>query len=574
MQNTDNRNKVYNYLTDQLIKKLNIGIYPEDYPELKIRINRGASVKDYNLRQLYSVDEAKEKMSNKIANNQERKAVIEIVDIILIENLILDAQKTAQEQQKIEERVNNIAGQILKNELIISRNQRVTEQEKQIIESMILAQKDNNFENKKTEIIMTVVGSFLFNLLLLLILYQVLNLFFKEDIQIPGKLFVLWGSLLASIIFTLIGHNLLSLHPLLVPIAFAPIFIAIIFTPSFSLVFCFFQIIFVSQFLTWNFIYPVTTILVSIITILIMKRLRDKHNFLPVLFYYLVSSFIVLTIISMINTEDIKSYLNQLMYLAISGTFSVFLAITISPNVEKKLKMPTRQVLLELMDLNNPLLKKYSEVAQGSYYHSLIVGNLAESAAEAIGANSLLARVAAYYHDIGKIENPHVFIENNSQSNLIHDALLPQESSSIIRDHVSQGIALAKKFKLPSDVLSIIKQHHGTSIIKYFYAKALEKTKNVDSLKYKYYGPKPQTKEAALVMIADIVESTTKSLNDFSESNIQKVIDDSIARLILEKQLDEVPITLKELNTVKSYMHPILVGIYRKRIEYPENLQV
>jgi hypothetical protein len=241
------------------------------------------------------------------------------------------------------------------------------------------------------------------------------------------------------------------------------------------------------------------------------------------------------------------------------------------PIIEKKLNMATKGVLLELLDFNNPLLKKLSVVVPGTYHHSLIVGNLAESAAEAIGANYLLARVGSYYHDIGKMENPQIFIENNADSNEYHDKMLANESAVLIKKHINDGVSMAKKYNLPKKVIDIIRQHHGTGKIKYFFNKAREMELDIDESQFEYQGPKPQTKEAAIVMIADIVESTTKSLNDFSEDKIKQVLDDTVSRLIQEEQLDEAPLTIKELKIIKKNMLPILLGVYRKRLEYPEN---
>jgi len=240
------------------------------------------------------------------------------------------------------------------------------------------------------------------------------------------------------------------------------------------------------------------------------------------------------------------------------------------PYYERKWNRATKQTLLELLDFNHPLLKKLATEAIGTYHHSLIVGNLTERAAEAIGANPLLARVGSYYHDIGKVINTDIYTENNEDSAQIHNGLEPAESADMIRNHVSEGIVLAKKYRIPQPVIDIIMQHHGNSIIRYFYEKAAKAAGGADKQAYQYPGPKPQSKEAALVMIADIVESTAKSKEIASEADITKIIDDTINHLISEKQLDETPITLKDLSIIKSSFIPIFESIYRKRLDYPE----
>jgi hypothetical protein len=304
--------------------------------------------------------------------------------------------------------------------------------------------------------------------------------------------------------------------------------------------------------------------------IIAIKSMKKRLEYYPLLLYLLLSHFIVVTIMALMKNENIIIYLWHLLYILISIIVSVMGLVLVTPVLERKLNIATKQILLELLDFDNPLLKKMSLVTPGTYHHSLIVGNLAESAAEGVGANHLLARVGSYYHDIGKLENPQFFVENNPDSAELHDKMLANESAMIIKNHISNGIALARRSRLPKPVIEILQQHHGTSLIRYFYNKAQETNLDVNDDQFHYDGPKPQTKEAAIVMIADIVESTTKSLDDFSEEMIQKVLDNTVNYLISEGQLDEAPLTLRELDTIKKYMLPILMGVYRKRLEYPE----
>ena len=298
--------------------------------------------------------------------------------------------------------------------------------------------------------------------------------------------------------------------------------------------------------------------------------MKKKQEYFPITIYLIISFIIMNTAISLIRFNSLSNYFTQLLFGILSCGLSIIGLILLTPFVERKLNMATKQILLELLDFDNPLLKKMSVATPGTYHHSLIVGNLAESAAESIGADYLLARVGSYYHDIGKIKNPQFFTENNPDSSELHDKMLANESAILIRNHITNGIALAKKNTLPKPIIDIIQQHHGKSQIRYFYNKARETNLEIDKEQFYYSGPKPQTKEAAIVMIADIVESTTKSLDDFSEKKIVKVLEDTIFRLITEGQLDETPITLKELNTISTQMLPIIMGIYRKRLEYPE----
>jgi putative nucleotidyltransferase with HDIG domain len=199
-----------------------------------------------------------------------------------------------------------------------------------------------------------------------------------------------------------------------------------------------------------------------------------------------------------------------------------------------------------------------------------VVGNLAERAAEAIGADARLTRVGSYYHDIGKLVNTEIFTENNEDSSSIHDKLDPQESAGMVRNHVKEGVDLAEKYDIPKEVIDIIREHHGTSRIRYFLDVAQRQGLDPDLDDFTYDGPKPRSKESALVMLADIVESTTKAKDLKSKDELEKIIDDTIQRLIRDGQFGEAPITISDLQKAKMAMLPILESIYRKRLDYPD----
>lgn len=242
------------------------------------------------------------------------------------------------------------------------------------------------------------------------------------------------------------------------------------------------------------------------------------------------------------------------------------------PLIEYFFKVTTDISLLELLDLNQPLMKTLMVSAPGTYHHSVIVGTLAESAAEIVGANPLLARVSAYYHDIGKIKMPDYFVENQSGAVSKHDKLTPHMSSMIIVNHVKEGIELAKEYKLPAPIIDIIAQHHGTMLISYFYQKAREREGNGSQPAeedYRYPGPKPQSRVAALVMMADGVEAASRVLADPTPARIASLVDRIINHIFLEGQLDECELTLKDIHEIKKRFTYILTGIFHKRVDYP-----
>lgn len=254
------------------------------------------------------------------------------------------------------------------------------------------------------------------------------------------------------------------------------------------------------------------------------------------------------------------------------GIFSALLVFFASPIVEYLFDYTTDIKLMEMANLNHPLLKELIVRAPGTYHHSHIVGVLAESAAEAIGANPLLARVGAYYHDIGKMKKPEYYIENDPESIGRHEALSPHMSALIVSSHVKEGITMAREHRLPQAIIDMIPQHHGTKRIGIFFEKAKEQAgedaNKVEEKDFRYQGPKPQTQEAGILMLADGVEATVRSLKDKSPAKIQKTVETIIDRSFAEAQLDDCDLTLKDLHEIGKAFTRIATALYHQRIEY------
>ena len=262
----------------------------------------------------------------------------------------------------------------------------------------------------------------------------------------------------------------------------------------------------------------------------------------------------------------------DLLFAFLGGVISSVLALGVIPFFEM-FGYVTDYKLLELANMNHPLLKELMLHAPGTYHHSVIVGSLAEAAAQEIGCNALLARVASYYHDIGKVRKPEYFIENlrNPAENK-HDKLSPELSARIIAGHVRDGIELARQHRLPQPIIDMIPQHQGTALISYFYNKALQQAPPgtvVDENEFRYPGPKPQTREAGIIMLADATEASTRSIKDIDEAKIRANIQRIFQRIVTDGQLDECPLTLKDLARISETFLKVLMGIYHNRIAYP-----
>ena len=303
--------------------------------------------------------------------------------------------------------------------------------------------------------------------------------------------------------------------------------------------------------------------------ILLLKQGIERTSILRAgVFNAFINLLIVLGLI-WIGGSDVNYVMIPVAALA-SGIISAVFTIGILPFIEAGFGIFSSMKMIELSNPNHPLLRKILIEAPGTYHHSVMVANLAEAACEAIGANGLLARVGCYYHDIGKTKRPYYFIENQVNIENPHDHLSPEKSTKIIVSHVTDGAEMVKKHKWPKEIVEIVEQHHGTTLLKFFYHKASESGGEVNEKEFRYPGPKAQTKEAAIIGIADSVEAAVRSLKSPTQATIEKLVKSIIADRLNDGQLDECDLTFKELNKIYQSLCETLAGIFHNRIEYPE----
>lgn len=277
----------------------------------------------------------------------------------------------------------------------------------------------------------------------------------------------------------------------------------------------------------------------------------------------------------MLELESGQFVLRNCLYTGAAGIAAGFIVLGILPFIEKTFRITTSMTLLELGDPSQPLFRRLQVEAPGTYNHSLQVANLAEAAAKAIGADSLLCRVGAYYHDVGKINKPDYFVENQSDGHNRHINLDPNLSLLIIVGHVKDGVELAREYNLPTSIIPFIQQHHGTTVVEYFYRRACSQqeqrdpTTAISEHHYRYPGPRPRTKEVGIMMLADCVESATRALGDPSPAQIEGLVRDLTMKRLLDRQFDECDLTMKELELIQRSLIKTLAGIYHGRIPYP-----
>ena len=323
-----------------------------------------------------------------------------------------------------------------------------------------------------------------------------------------------------------------------------------------------------------NFNIGLALFISSLISGMLIYRIRRRFQVIQAGFFAGLIQFVVAFIMEREQSFFILSMLdfNLLETCLFTGVISSFIVLGILPVFEYVFKVVTNISLLELSDFNHPLLRKLILEAPGTYQHSLVVANLGEAASESIGANSLLARVGAYYHDVGKMVKPDYFVENLVNYKDVHKNLKPSISKLIIFNHVKDGVELALKHHLNPKIIDFISQHHGKTLVYYFYQRAKElEPEGKHEEEYRYPGPKPQVKEIAIVALADTIEALSRTLEEPTPSRIEEMVREVVKKRFMEGELDESGLTLKELEKITQSFIRILNAIFHTRINYPKN---
>jgi putative nucleotidyltransferase with HDIG domain len=303
-----------------------------------------------------------------------------------------------------------------------------------------------------------------------------------------------------------------------------------------------------------------------------VRKVRHRHEFYRAIAYLSAVYFGVVYIIESLKLTPPGDLWREVGFGVINGFLSPILTIGLLPLFETTFRLTTDITLLELSDLNRPLLKRLAIEAPGTYHHSIMIGTLAEEAAKSISANSLLARVGSYYHDIGKMLKPEYFVENQTGGHNKHENLAPSMSALILEAHVKEGKELAEKNGLPDCIIEFITGHHGTTVMSYFYEKAKSQDgDNVDINEYRYPGPKPRSREVAIVMLADSVEAASRTLDDPKPARIKALVHKIISAKFESGELDDCEITMRELHQIEESFVRVLTGIFHRRVVYPES---
>ncbi len=320
----------------------------------------------------------------------------------------------------------------------------------------------------------------------------------------------------------------------------------------------------------WGLPVTLVTAVGGVVAVFSMRKVFQRWEFLRAIVPTAAGMLATLVGVQLVGVGVPGSNLPvEALWTAGNAVLSFALAMFMLPLFERVFHLASDITLLELSDLNRPIFKRMMLEANGTYHHSMVVGSLAEAAAEAIGANRLLARVGGYYHDVGKIAKSDYFGENLRKGmHNPHEKLTPTMSSLILESHVREGMELAREVGLPTRVAAFIPEHQGTTLMQYFFTKASEMDAEVDERDYRYPGPKPQSKETAIVMLADAAEATVRSLDEHTPDRIRAVLDRTFQSRIVDGQLDECGLTLADLAGIRDAFIHVLIGVYHGRVKY------
>lgn len=359
-----------------------------------------------------------------------------------------------------------------------------------------------------------------------------------------------------------------TLSQIAFPMTAFTVLLALLVSVRVGLTYTFAMSIFMIIINDFSAVIPIIHIAGSFVSIINIRKIRNRAQFTKVGIKVSSAMIAIIIVLFLFNITSLEQAELDIWFAMLSGFSSVLIILALLPILETLFSRTTNIKLIELADFNHPLLKRLMVEAPGTYHHSLMTASLAEQAASAIGINSLLARTCAYYHDIGKLKNPEYFIENQSNNENPHDNLSPSMSGLVLVSHVKDGVALAKKYKIDQIIIDAINQHHGTSLIQYFYYRALEQSKDVNEQDFRYPGQKPTTKISAILMIADSIEAISRTLQDTNAGKLKEVVEKVINNKFTDGQFSDCPITLADLVKIAESMTITLCGIYHARVEY------
>jgi putative nucleotidyltransferase with HDIG domain len=552
-------------------------VVPQGYKKLEVKKGEETFRKSFkNIIKLEEVGKNLKQDLSQFTSKKRAKEISELVYPLVKPNYVFEKETTEELVKKAEEKVKPVYLVLKKGELLVKRGERVSKETARKIE--LLRSEHPRFKSLNKYVSLFLLSLAMFFLLLKLYkitspsAYTFKNVVFSMSvvsldiflIKVLGEL-----SKLVAETFNIPG----STHLFYVPVVSSVIFASMFITKKVAVIHS------LPVATIPGLVYPkpelfiIPVIFGSVLSAFDSRKYRSRN--------LIYQSSAIMGISVGLMQEVVLVFSNGLKFVPemialpvlslIGAGITAVVVNGLSPLFINIFKFTTDLVYMELINLNHPLLRKLILKAPGTYSHSVMTATLSEAAAEAIGANALLAKAGGLFHDIGKLKNPLAFAENQNNGVNIHDKIPPEKSVGILKSHVEYGEELARKYDLPQKVIDIIKQHHGTKLMKFFYHKAKQSGENVDERKFRYPGPKPQFKEAGIVMLADTVEAGVRSYKNKNGGNdIDRLIHNLIMEVVEDGQLNQSGLSLKDISVIEKVFKKVLSGIYHSRVEYPE----
>ncbi len=481
-----------------------------------------------------------------------------ILGKVMIANVEENKGKTLAAKEEARENIEAIT--YIQGSKIVTKGEEITQEKYDLLKSNGL------LEGNKTQDLFLYGGIIFFIAILLLMLALYLYQFEKYIFTQIKKLFMI---LCQIIIYLALANLIVQFNAYLIPISMLAVTLALVLKPKLALIVNIFAVMLIAFSIKAEATLIIIMLSSGILSAIFMKRITTQSGIYKYsLIIGIINAFILLVSDIILYNISIDTAINC-AYIILASIIAGFGSVGLVYLWEWLFNIPTSIRMLDIASLNHPLVKKLMQYAPGTYQHSLNVSGLAEAAAEEINADVLLAKAGGLFHDIGKLENPNYFCENQQADNNPHDKLRPAQSAQILKKHVSDGVVLAKKYKLPKLIQEIIQTHQGTAVMEYFYHKEKTIQDNVDEEIYRYDGPKPVMKEAAIVMLADSCEAAVKSIPRPSEIQIYEMVQKIFCIKESDGQLSESELTFSELNKIKKIFIRNLNAMYHERIQYP-----
>ncbi|MEX1122428.1 MAG: HDIG domain-containing metalloprotein [Balneolales bacterium] len=569
----DIRQKLEQVITEVLRNGIiNIPKSDLNLSEIAVRDLQNRTERSYGLANVNDMAQSRELAHFTLSNTLDDKtarAASRIFNIIIEPNLIYNEKET---QTRIDEGVDEISptkGAVAAGQVIIRRGDLITPERYTMLQSLAIARADRASNVERGQ---RYLGQGLIILTIFIVFFMYIYLYRRRIFDNNAMFLLVFLVISLVCLASAVLGSMEEFSPYMIPVALAPVILTIIFDSRLGLMTNVTVALLTAYMHDGSYEYVLATIVAGTIAVYSVRDIKKSSQFYlitPGLLY--VSYVFVLLAFTLTKLGGWGTFMNNLGFL-IPNAMGIWLTAPLIWLIEKVFRVTTDVTLLELGDTNRPILKELMNHAPGTFHHSLQVANLSEAAAASIGANSLMCRVGGLYHDIGKLDKPDYYVENQAGRNE-HDKLKPRMSALVIKNHVSKGVKMAKEINLPDVIIDFIQSHHGTSTIKYFYDKASHQLENKQEIKeedFQYDGPIPHTKETGILLLADGVEAASRAMKDPSYTKLENLVSKMVDLRMAEGQLSNTSLTFKNLTVIKESFLKILVGMYHGRIEYPD----